>query len=152
MTFDGNEHAIRIFGIDEGCGGLVGRAEAEVLRGPSGISRFVDAVAGAEVRALQPFAAAYVDDVGIGRRNGDGADRARVLIVEDRLPGVARVRGLPYAAVDRGHVENIGLVRHASEGHGAPAPKQANAPPPHFGKQHLTIFLAAQPTPTTTPS
>src|SRR5260370_40621378 len=112
MLLDGNEHAIRIFGIDEDCGDLLRIAETEVLPGPSGISRFVDAVAGGEVRALQPFAAAYVDDVGIGRRNGDGADRARVLIVEDRLPGAARVRGLPYAAVNPRHVQNIGLLPH----------------------------------------
>ena len=49
---------------------------------------------------MQAFAAADVDDVRIGRRDGDRADRLRRLVVEDRVPRAAVVVDLPDAAVD----------------------------------------------------
>ena len=57
------------------------------------VGGFVDAVADREIRALEAFAAADIDDVRIGGRHRQRADGAGVLIVEDRFPdapGVGR--------------------------------------------------------------
>src|SRR4029077_2960977 len=81
VAFDGHEQAIRIFGVDENRGDLLSVAEAEVFPSFSRIGGLVETVASGEVRALQPLAAANVENVGIGRRDGDSSDRAGVLIV-----------------------------------------------------------------------
>src|SRR5713226_8931636 len=107
----------------------------------SGIGGFVDTVAGREIRALQPFAAAHVNDIGIGGSNRQRADGAAGLVVENRIPSVAEVGGLPDAAVDGGHVENVGLVWHARDGHGAASAKRTDAAPAHFGVEVLIELL-----------
>src|SRR4029077_8913371 len=43
---------------------------------------------------------------------------------------------------DRGHVEDIGLVRHAGDGHGAATPERPDAAPTHFGIKFLVELLA----------
>src|SRR6185369_1660443 len=88
---DGDEEAVRIVRIDGDHRDLLAVAQSEVRPGFAGIGRFVHAVAGGEVGTLQAFAAADVNDVGIGRRDGDGADRAGWLFVEDRRPDAAVV-------------------------------------------------------------
>ena len=87
------------FGSIGELGNLLRVAQAEVRPGLAGVGGLVDAVADGEVRTRQPFAAADVEDVRIGRRDGDPADRSGRLIVEDRLPRPAGVGGLPDAAV-----------------------------------------------------
>ena len=93
------------------------------------VGGFVDAVADGEIGPLQAFAAADVDDVGIGRRDGERADGAGRLIVEDRLPGAAVVGGLPDAAVVDADVEDVGLAGHAGRPDGAAAAERADHPP-----------------------
>ena len=63
MAEDGDEEAVRIVRIDGDRRDLLAVAQAEVRPGLAGVGRFVDAVAGGEVGALQAFAAADVDDV-----------------------------------------------------------------------------------------
>ena len=87
------------------------------------VVRAVDAVADREIGPVQPFAACRVDDVVVGRRDRDGADRLRVFMVEDRLPGAAGIGGLPHAAVYLAYVEDVGLVSHAGSGPRAPTTK-----------------------------
>jgi hypothetical protein len=68
--------------------------------GLAGVGGFVDSVADRKIGAMQAFAAGDINDVGIGRSDGDGANRLRGLVVEDGRPGAAVVVRLPYAAVD----------------------------------------------------
>ena len=70
---------------------LLAVAQAEMRPGLAGVGGFVDAVADREIGTLQSLAAADVDDVRIGRRDGDRADGSGRLIVEDRIPGAAVV-------------------------------------------------------------
>ena len=112
MAERGDEQAIRVLRIDRELRNLLRVAQAEMRPGLAGVGRFVDAVADGEVRARQPFAAADVDDVRIGRRDGDPADRSGRLVVEDRLPGAAGVGRLPDAAVDHADVEGVRLAAH----------------------------------------
>ena len=76
----------------------------DVRPGLAGVGRLVDAVARGHVAADVGLARADVDDVRVGRRHGDRADRRDRLVVEDRLPGEAAVARLPDAARGRGGV------------------------------------------------
>src|SRR5712664_3270059 len=92
VAFGGDEDAIWIFRIDENRGDLLGVAKVLHVRpGFSGVIGFIDSVAGGEVRALQSFAAANVNNARIGWRDGESADGAGGLFVEDGIPGVAEV-------------------------------------------------------------
>ena len=99
------------------------------------IGGFVDAVSGGKVGPLQAFAAANVNDVRVGGRNRDRANRAGGLIVKNRLPGSSRVGCLPHAAIDGAHVEDIRLLRYATTRAATPATRGSNHPPAHFAVQ-----------------
>src|SRR5207245_2225825 len=117
MAFGGDEEAVWILRIDENRRDLLGVAKVLHVRpGFTRVGGFIDSVAGGEIRALQSFAAADINNVRIGRGDGESADGAGGLIVENGIPGVAEVRGFPDAAVDGGHVKQIGLVPDAGEG------------------------------------
>src|SRR6267143_6625808 len=142
MAFGGDKDTVWIFRIDKYRGDLLGVAKVLHVRpGFTGVGGFMNSVAGGEVRALQSFAAADVNNVRIGWCDGESADGAGGLIVENRTPGVAEIRGFPDTAVDGGHVEHIGLVRHARDGHGAASAEWADAAPAHFGIQLLIELL-----------
>src|SRR5260370_41804025 len=110
--------------------------------GFSRVGRFVNAIARRQVRTLQSFAAANVNNVRIGRSHRQRADGAGGLIVENRVPGIAEISGLPYAAIDRGHVENIRLVRHAGGRHSAASAEWPHTAPAHFVIKLLVELLA----------
>ena len=146
MPEHGHEDAVGVAGIDcDGCdlaavfklGAGTGRFQilAQMLPGLAGVSGFVHAIAHGQVRALQALAAAGIDHVGIGGRDRQRADGAGGLPVEDRQPHVAGVGRLPNAAVDRGHVKDVGHVPHAGDGDGASAAKGADHPPLHLAIQ-----------------
>src|SRR6266478_5026101 len=83
MSLGGDENAVGIFRVDEDGGDLLRVAQVLQMcpRFPR-VGGFVDAVTGRKIRALQSFAAADIDDVRIGRGNGQRADGASRLIVE----------------------------------------------------------------------
>src|SRR5467141_3079378 len=142
MSFGGDKNAVGIFRVDEDRGDLLGVAEVWQMRpGFSGIGGFVYAIAGREIGALQSFATAHVNNVRIGRSNSQCANGAAGLVVENRIPGVSEIGGLPDAAVDGGHVENVELVRDPGNGHGAAAAERADAAPAHFGIELLIELL-----------
>src|SRR5262249_13289097 len=87
-----------------------------VLPGLAAVGGAVDAVARLHVAADVRLARADVDDVGVGRGHGDGAEGGNGLVVEDGLPGQAAVGGLPQAAAGCGG--DVG-VRVAGDAHGA---------------------------------
>src|ERR1051325_11088027 len=82
---------------------------------------------------MQPFATANVNDIRIGWRNRDRADRSRWLIIENRLPGSAVIDRFETPAVHRRHVENIWLRRHAADRAGPPAAVGSNVSPAQNG-------------------
>ena len=88
--------------------------------------RLVDAVAGRDVAADVGLAGADVDDVRVGRGDGDRADRRDRLVVEDRLPVDAAVVGLPDAAGGRGRVVGERIARHAGDPRDPPAGRRAD--------------------------
>src|SRR5437764_13603238 len=64
---------------------------------------------------MQTFAAPDVDDVWIGERNGNRSDRAGGLIIKDRNPRPAKIVGFKDTPIDRRHIKNVGLRRHAAD-------------------------------------
>ena len=95
----------------------------------SGVGGLVHPVAVRDLRSHVGLAGADVDDVGIGRRDANRADRGDRLRVEDRDPGAAGVRRLPDAAADRSEVERVRLSRHAADAVDASAAKRPDHPP-----------------------
>ncbi len=89
-------------------------SQAEMRPRLAGVGRLVDAVAGREVGPDDAAAGADVDDVRIGRRDGDRADRSGRLAIEERLPVRAVVGRAPDAAVVEADVEDVRLARHAA--------------------------------------
>jgi hypothetical protein len=65
---------------------------------------------------MMPAPAADVDDVGVGGSDGDGADGAGGLVIEERVPRGAVIGGAPDAAVIEADVENVGLAGDAGKG------------------------------------
>ena len=81
---------------------------------------------------MQSLAAANINNVRIGGRDRDGADRLRRLVIEDGIPGSAVVVGLPDPAIHLRHVKNIGLAGHPAESARAAAAEWADHPPVQF--------------------
>ena len=85
--------------MDDDFADSTGQVETDVLPGLAGVGRLVHPVALDVARPNHAaFAGADVDGVGIGRRDGDVADRLDGLVVEDRIEGGAAVGRLPHAA------------------------------------------------------
>src|SRR5581483_1699789 len=99
--------------------------------GPPGVARLVDTVADGQIGTNDSGAGPDIDDVRIGRCDGDRANRARRLIVEYRLPRRTVVGGAPQAAVIESDVEQVRLGRHAGERTRAAAARRADLPPLH---------------------
>src|SRR5438128_1408909 len=94
----------------------------------AGVGGFVDAVAGGHVAANVSLSRADVDDVRIGGRHGDGADRGNRLLVENRLPGEAAIAAFPDAAGRRGRVVSQRIAGDSRRAADATAGRGTNRP------------------------
>ena len=137
----GHQQAVGIARVDRDLRDLPALAQAEVAPGASAVRRLVDAVARGEVGPLQPLAAADIDDVGIGGGDGDGADGAGGLVVEDGRPGAAVVVRLPDAAVADADVEDVRAVRDARGRLGPPSSVGADHAPAQLTQQAGIVGL-----------
>src|SRR5947209_4726492 len=93
---------------------------------------------------MQPFAAAYVNHVGIRDRHRNRADGAGRLLVEDRYPGAAVVGRLPHAAITYADVKDVRLTGHSSGGLGASATERADRPPVEWLEEIRVELLLRQ--------
>src|SRR5271163_1511849 len=78
---------------------------------------------------MQSLATANVNNVRVGRGDGDRADRLRRLVVEDRIPGAAVVVRLPDSSVDLSNIENVRLAGDSAGSARAPAAQRADHAP-----------------------
>ena len=129
MARDGHQNLVGIPRIDGDLRYLLAIAQAKMGPGLAGVGRFVNAVSHGKIRTVQPFPATDINHVRI--RNGDGncADGASRLVVEDRVPGAPVVSALPDPAIAHADVEDVGLAGHAGGSLGTSAPKRPNRPP-----------------------
>ncbi len=100
----------------------------DVVPGLAGVDRLVDAVARPHVAADVRLPRADVDDVGIGRGDGDRADRGDRLVVEDGAPVDAAVDRLPDAPRGGSGVVDVGVARHPRHPRHAPTPRRTDQP------------------------
>src|SRR5579871_2529131 len=119
---DGDEEAVGVARVHDHRRDLLAVAQPQVLPGLAAVGGLVNAVAGGQVRALQPLAAANIEDGRVRRSHGQGAGQ---LPVEERHPDVAVVGGLPDAAVVDADVKDVRMAGHAG---GADGPAAAERP------------------------
>ena len=128
-----DEEAIGIARVDVNHRDHLRVTQPEIRPGPPRVGRLVDTVANGEIGPDDSGAGADVDDVPIGGRDGNGANRSGRLIVEDRLPRRTVVGGAPHAAVVEPDIEHVRLARHARERARAARAGRADVPPLHRG-------------------
>ena len=122
-------HQIRIFRMDQDAGDASGGLEAPMMEGAAGVGGAVDAVPHGERRADdEGFPGAGPHVAGVRGGDGQGADRGRILVVEDRLPVDPAVAALPDAARSRPEVDDIGVAPLAGGG-AQPVPVGADGAP-----------------------
>ena len=128
--------AVRIRGMNPDASDCVGFGEAQVPPAPAGVVGTVDAVALEDIGAQLHFAGADVDDVGVGRRHRDRADRgAPDLPVGHRAPCVAAVGRLEEPAAGRAEVVLVRPLGVARDGDRASATVGADRTPFHGREQ-----------------
>lgn len=122
--------------VNDDAADMPGFHQAHVLPGPASIRRFEHAAAPGRTLTVVVLSCTHPNKVGIVLRDGNGADRRDVLMVEDRFPGRAVVHGLPKTAcrgssiVDRrARFENGKVVYAATHG------RRTNAPEGHMFQQ-----------------
>src|SRR5579862_1626932 len=93
---------------------------------------------------MQAFPAAHINNVGIGRRDGNRANRPRRLAIEKRLPSASEVRGLPDAAIHRSDVEDVWLAGNSRQGTCAAAAKWPDIAPAHLGELRGVDLLGCE--------
>jgi hypothetical protein len=108
VTEDGHEEAVLVARVDADGGDHLAFAQPQMRPRLAGVGRLVHPVADGQVGADDPRTASDIDRIGIGRCDGDGADRAGGLVVEDRDPVGAVVGRPPHAAVVEAGVEGVG--------------------------------------------
>src|SRR6185312_5371534 len=129
MAGHSGENFVGIPRIDGEFWNLLAIAQAKMGPRLAGISGFVDAVPDREVRAVQPLAAADINNVGIRRRNGNRANGAGGLMVKDGLPCAAVIIRLPDASIADAYIEDVRLAGHAADGPRASATIRPDAAP-----------------------
>jgi len=101
--------------IDGELRNLLAVAQAKVRPGLARIGRFVNTITDRKIRPMQPLTAADINYVWIRRRYRNRADRARGLVVKDRLPRATVVVGLPNAAIAHSDIKHIRLAGHSGD-------------------------------------
>src|SRR5579862_7582604 len=100
--------------------------------GFSGVDGFVNAITDGKIGSREAFAARHINDIGIRRRDRNGADRLSRLRIKDWRPGAPVIGGFPHAAIDSADVEHIRLARYAGQSAGASATVWPDHPPTQF--------------------
>ena len=112
---------VGVLRVDDDAADVLRVAQAHVLPGLAAVDRLVDAVTPRGALAIVRFAGAHPHDVGIGRVDGDVADRHRGLGVEHVLPRVATIDRLQQTAGRRRRIEDRGVGLVHREVRDAPA-------------------------------
>ncbi len=114
-TPTGDVHDVRMFGMDQDTADVAGLLEPFVLPGLAAVLGLVDTVSPRHAAPVPRLSRAQPDDTGVGRGDGDRAERRGVAVGEDRLPDHAPVGRLPGAAGGGGDVQRVRIAGHAGD-------------------------------------
>jgi hypothetical protein len=129
MAKHSNEDAIGIVRVNQNSTDLLAISQPHVFPCLTAVRGLVDSITSREIRSLQAFTTADVQDVGVRRSDGQGADGAGRLVVEDRGPNAPIVGGLPHAAVIDADKEDVRLPRDTRGGNCSSSAKRPDHPP-----------------------
>ena len=93
------------------------------------IGGLVDTISNAQVGSVQSLAATNINRIRVRLCNSQATNRARRLIVKNRIPRMAVVGRLPHAAIVHADVPNVGLADHTVNPNCSPSAKRTNVPP-----------------------
>ncbi len=130
MPLDGREHHVGVPGIDPQPADVLALGEPARLPGLAAVGGAVDAVAGGDVPPGGDLAGRHVEHSWVAGSHRQGADRARLLMLEERIPRAPGVGGLPHPAVGRAEVERLRLPRHSGGASPPAAAQRADQAPP----------------------
>ena len=105
------QHRIAVARIDENLADVLRCGEPHLLPGAASVEAPVYAAAPGHVAAADVLAGTDPDHVRVVRIDGDGADRVRRLVIEDRRPGDAGIGRLPQTARANRHVPGAAVFR-----------------------------------------
>jgi len=137
MSQDGDEQPVGVARIDGDARDHLAVAQPEMLPRAAGVGGLVHPVADGEVGPDDAGARSDVDDVGVRRGDGDGADRAGRLVVEQGHPIGAVVGGSPDAAVVETGIEGVGLGGDAGQRTGTSGTSRTDVAPAHLSEREF---------------
>ncbi len=108
-----HEHHVRVTRVDDDAPDPPDLLEPHVSPRLAAVRRAVDPVADRDVRADERLPGSGPEDVGVGGRERERADRHGILVVEDRAPGHAAVLALEHPARGAADVVDVGVPRLA---------------------------------------
>ena len=112
-----DEYDVRVRGMDQDARDAACFRQAHVLPGRAGVRRLVDAVTDDVDVADHPrLAGADPDDLRVGVCYRNAADGRDGLVVENRVVGVAAIRGLPESTGRRTEVVRVGISWNSGRG------------------------------------
>ncbi len=137
MPQDGDEEPIGVARIHGDGRDHLAVAQPEMLPRAPGVSGLVHPVTDGQVGTDDTGASPHVDDAGVRRGDGDRADRAGRLVIEQRNPVGAEVGGSPETSVVEAGVEGIRLAGDASQRTGASGTSGADIAPAHLAEREV---------------
>ncbi len=113
MPQPSHENFIRVGRMHNESPDLLHIAQAYMLPVFAAVGRFENAIAHGQVRAVQAFAGSDINNVWLGRRDGDITNGTRWRFIEDRTPGSTIVICFPDTTVVDAHKKDVWLRRNA---------------------------------------
>ena len=109
----GNENPVRVLGVHHNAADVLGIFQPQVLPAFSSVDGAVNAIAekGARGKFAVGLSGPDIQDIRIGGRQGNVADRKRAFIFKYRFPGNAAIGGFEHAAHRSAGVDDIGVSR-----------------------------------------
>ena len=141
MTERGDKDNIRIARIHDHSANRARILQANALPGLTSVQRFPHAVALRDVSANASFTGPHVDDIGIGHRNRDTADRRRSILVKNSGPGIRAVGRFPHAATGRAEIVGGRIAGNSGCRKRAAAAKRADRTVLHSPEQRVAFLL-----------
>src|SRR5437868_742473 len=135
VTLCADINNVWVGGIDAHSGDLPGIREADGRPRLAAIARAPHAISVRHIAANRILAGTDVDDVGVGFADSDCADGAAEILVGDRRPGHAAVRGLKDTSAGSSKVVLVGALARAGDGDGASTAERPDLAPLERGER-----------------